>query len=278
MRLSFSRFGDVATARGVVVILHGLFGSGRNWSAIAKRLARVGWVVLTPDLRNHGGSPWDDVMTYPAMAEDVRAVLADESPEQPAVVIGHSMGGKVAMRLALEHPSRVHALVVVDVAPVAYRHDLGTLAEAMRSLPLGGVRRRAEADAALSQAVPEAAVRAFLLQNLDIPDHGPPRWRPNLDALITSMKTISGWLEPPRGVRYEGPTLMLAGGTSDYVRATHRDAVTALFPNARLEAVPDAGHWVHAEQPEAFLKAVNRFLDSVSPPLASLSPSRSTTP
>lgn len=268
MRLALTRFGGAATnARGVIVILHGLFGGARNWGAIAKRLARAGWIVLTPDLRNHGASPWDDAMTYPAMAGDVLGLLDDESPGQPAVVIGHSMGGKAGMRLALDHPSHVRALLVVDVAPVTYDHDLGDLAEAMRALPLAGVRRRAEADAALAEAVPESSVRAFLLQNLELSADAPPRWRPNLDALIDAMGAISGWPDPPRGARYEGPTLVLSGGASDYVRASHTDAFTALFPKARLESVPDAGHWVHAERPEAFLTAVHRFLDTVAPPL-----------
>lgn len=267
MRLALTRFGgDSANVRGVLVVLHGLFGGARNWSAIAKRLARAGWLVLTPDLRNHGASPWDDAMTYPAMAEDVRGLLDDESPGRPAVVIGHSMGGKAGMRLALDHPSRVRALLVVDVAPVAYDHDLRDLAETMRTLPLAGVRRRAEADAALAEAVPETSLRGFLLQNLEIPGDAPPRWRPNLDALIEAMPAISGWPDPPQGARYDGPTLVLSGGASDYVRASHADAFTALFPKARLESVPDAGHWVHAERPEAFLTAVHRFLDTVAPP------------
>jgi len=265
MRLSRTRVGEPAPERGVLVILHGLFGSGRNWSAIAKRLARAGWAVVTPDLRNHGSSPWDGVMTYPVMADDLRVLLDEESPERPAVVVGHSMGGKAAMRLALETPERVRALVAVDVAPVAYRHDLGDLAQAMRDLPLTGVRRRAEADARLAEVVSDAPVRAFLLQNLELPDDAPPRWRPNLDALLDGMGDITGWPNPPPEARYEGPTLMLLGGASDYVRPSHTKAIMALFPNARLEAVPEAGHWVHAEQPEPFLKALGGFLDSLPP-------------
>jgi len=265
MHLSLTRFGEAATARGVLVILHGLFGNGRNWSAIAKRLARDGWVVLTPDLRNHGASPWDDTMTYPAMAADVRDMVSRESPTQPAVIIGHSMGGKAAMRLALDSPDQTRALVVVDAAPVTYRHDLAHLAQALRALPLATLRRRSEADTALADRVPDPAVRAFLLQNLDISGDGPPRWRPNLDVLIDSMDAIAGWPETPPGVRYDGPTLILAGGRSDYVRPSHAEAITALFPAARQETVPDAGHWVHAEQPEAFLSAVTRFLEPLPP-------------
>ncbi|MBB4266787.1 alpha/beta fold hydrolase [Roseospira visakhapatnamensis] len=268
MHLTVTRVGDTAPDRGVVVILHGLFGSGRNWSAIAKRLARDGWGVVMPDLRNHGQSPWDATMTYPAMAEDLRILLDDVSPARPAVVIGHSMGGKAAMRLALESPERLGALVVVDVAPVAYRHDLRDLAEAMRALPLRGLRRRAEADAALADAVPEAAVRAFLLQNLDLPDDGPPRWRPNLDGLIDGMPDITGWPPPPAGARYDGPTLVLSGAASDYVRPAHAEVFSALFPGVRAETVDGAGHWVHAERPEAFLTAVGRFLETVSLPPA----------
>ncbi|MBB4285461.1 alpha/beta fold hydrolase [Roseospira goensis] len=255
-----------------LVILHGLFGSGRNWGLIARRLAAQGWRVITPDLRNHGASPWEAAMDYPAMAADLRTLLDETAGTTPAVVAGHSMGGKAAMRLALESPDRVRALIAVDVAPVAYGHGLEAYALAMRDLPLDGVTRRADADARLAAAVPDPGIRAFLLQNLDLggPDAPGPRWRLNLRALLDGMATISGWPDPPPGACYEGPTLILAGGASDYVRPAHHATLRALFPAATVETVPDAGHWVHAEAPQATLDAMGGFLDRL-PPLSSRS-------
>jgi pimeloyl-ACP methyl ester carboxylesterase len=248
-----------------LVILHGLFGSGRNWSTIANRLAARGWRVITPDLRNHGASAWHNAMDYPAMAADIRASLDEAAGGQPAVLVGHSMGGKAAMRLALESPERVRALVVVDVAPVAYRHGLEGYAQAMLDMPLADVRRRADADAMLADTIPEPGIRAFLLQNLELPgrDGGTARWRLNLRALIDGMADITGWPDPPAGARYNGPTLFLAGGASDYVRPAHQESIRALFPAARVETIASAGHWVHAEQPDATEEALGAFLDSV---------------
>jgi len=260
MKLTCSSLGDGPP----LLILHGLFGVGRNWSSIAKHLSSQGWRVLAPDLRNHGASPWDTVMDYPAMADDLRTLLDDEANGQPAVVVGHSMGGKVAMRLALEDPERVRALVAVDVAPVAYPpgRAIEACAQSMMSVPLDAIRRRADADASIAEAIPDGPVRAFLLQNLDLPgpEGGSARWRLNLKAITDSLPALTGWPEPPPGARYDGPVLALSGGASDYVRAEHHAAMRALFPTVQFEAIPGAGHWVHAENPRATLAALERFL------------------
>jgi len=265
MRLTCSSKGDGPP----LVILHGLFGSGRNWGAIAGRLAPLGWRVITPDLRNHGGSPWDEAMDYAAMAGDVRSLLDEEAGGQPAVLVGHSMGGKAAMRLTLEDPARVRALIVVDVAPVAYRRGLEGYAQTMLDVPLDDVRRRADAEAALSEAIPEPGIRAFLLQNLELPgpEGGAARWRLNLPALIDGMADITGWPDPPAGARYDGPALVLSGGASDYVRPEHHGAIRTLFPAARFEVVEGAGHWVHAEAPGPTIEILSGFLGSL--PLSS---------
>ena len=147
-----------------VVILHGLLGSARNWGTFGRHLSATRRVFAL-DLRNHGASPWADQMTYDQMADDVRSFLTDRGIES-AAVIGHSMGGKVAMRLALCHGSAVARLVVVDIAPVAYRRDFHAYVEAMRRLDLSGLKRRADADPLLAVDIAEAGVRAFLLQNL----------------------------------------------------------------------------------------------------------------
>jgi pimeloyl-ACP methyl ester carboxylesterase len=239
-----------------VVILHGLLGSARNWTSIAERLAGT-HRVLAVDLRNHGSSPWADAMSYEAMAEDVAALVARLGLASPAVV-GHSMGGKVAMQLALRHGDAVARLAVVDIAPVRYERSFAPYIEAMRQADLS-VDRRSEVDVSLKPAVPDAGVRAFLLQNLVSSDGG-FAWRVNLPALLANMDAIMGFPPSPDPRNFEGPALFLAGGRSDYLRPVHREGIERLFPRAEFEVIEDAGHWVQAERPAAFLEVLERFL------------------
>jgi len=251
--LAHATFG---TAGAPVVILHGLLGSARNWHTVAKRLA-AGHRVFTLDLRNHGASPWAETMTFDDMAEDVRRFLEEQGLE-PASVIGHSMGGKVAMRLALLYRDLVERLVVVDVAPMAYEHSFDDYIEAMRHVDLAAATRRADVEEGLARAIPDAAVRAFLLQNLAREDGG-FAWRINLDAIAMNMDDIIGWPDAG-GARFDGPTLVVRGERSDYVPRGSRPEFERLFPDLRIETVAGAGHWVHAEKPEAFLERVAAFL------------------
>ena len=244
-----------------VVILHGLFGSGRNWRAISQQLA-THYHVLAFDLRNHGASPWADGMAYGEMAEDVRASLHTRGIARTAL-LGHSMGGKVAMVMALLHPAEVDRLVVVDVAPAANPPTLLAYAQAMRAADLRGAKRRSEVEAQLAGAVPDAAERAFLVQNLLIGD-GETRWRLNLEAIERGFAEISGFPEFPAEAAYPGPTLFLAGARSDYIRPEHEPEIRRLFPNAQIERIEGAGHWVHAEQPRAFLQAAGVFLSAAA--------------
>lgn len=244
-----------------VLILHGLYGSGTNWTAVARSLAAQ-YRVFTLDLRNHGHSPWDDAMDYGAMAEDVRQFLAAQGLGR-AALIGHSMGGKAAMVLALTAPQVVSRLVVVDIAPVARQTTLGAYAEAMRALDLRGVSRRGAVDALLSPAVPETAVRLFLLQNLT-PGPDGLRWRLNLDAILRGMGEIAGFPDLPAEAVYRGPVLVVRGERSDYVRESDLEAFRRRFPAFTLVTVSGAGHWVHAERTEPFLAAVERFLAAPS--------------
>jgi esterase len=240
-----------------VVILHGLLGSARNWSTVAKQLGAT-HRVFAIDLRNHGGSGWADSMTYDEMAEDVRAFMRRQ--ELPtAAVIGHSMGGKVAMRLALAHGEEVEWLIVVDVAPVAYRRSFAAYIDVLRRLDLSRLARRSDAAAWLGDRVADEGVRGFLLQNL-VSVEGGFAWRVNLQALADSMPELMGFPESPSSELYDGPTLFVTGGRSDYVREEHRPAIMRLFPNARIITIPDAGHWVHAEAPGKFLEVVRDFL------------------
>ncbi len=240
-----------------LVVLHGLFGSGRNWATIAKQLGAIR-TVHALDLPNHGQSPWTERMGYPDMAAAVRSWM-DGRGIGRAALLGHSMGGKAAMVLALTDPARVERLAVVDVAPVRYPPHLLSYVAAMRAVDLSRVTRRAEVDAHLAAVVDDPAERQFLLQNLVNADGG-FRWRLNLPVLEAALPDISGFPDLPAGAAYPGPTLFIAGGRSGYVRPEHEPAIRARFPEARLVRVPGAGHWVHAEQPAAMLDALGPFL------------------
>jgi pimeloyl-ACP methyl ester carboxylesterase len=243
-----------------LVLLHGLFGAGQNWGGIRSVLARR-FRVLTPDLRNHGASPRAPDMSYAAMAEDVVDML-DAAGIDRAAVLGHSMGGKVAMALALAHPGRVERLVVADIAPVRYRPALRGYVAAMRAIPLRAGLARREADAMLAATIPEPGIRAFLLQNLRF-ETDPPAWRLGLDEIAAAMPVIEDFAAPP-GARFDGPVLVMAGETSGYIRAEHHDAFGALFPALRFATVPGAGHWVHAENPSGFLALLQPFLEGAA--------------
>ena len=264
MRLALQRHGTdagTATGRPPLVIVHGLFGSARNWGAIARRLGDRG-PVLVPDLRNHGESGHLARHRYPDLAADLAETLAEAAPFD---IAGHSMGGKTAMWLALTRPDMVRRLLVADIAPVAYGHTQIGLVQAMMAMDLTGLDgQRAEADKRLAVAVPDAGVRAFLLQSLALRE-GPARWRLNLPALAAEMGHVTGWPAPPAGARFEGPTLFLSGGASDYVLPEHRGAIRALFPAARFAKMPGAGHWLHAERPREVEGVFRAFFDAAAP-------------
>jgi esterase len=242
-----------------VVLLHGLFGSARNFGTLQKSLAATGKRVVALDLRNHGGSPHDEDTAYAAMAADVVETLADMEA-LPCRLLGHSMGGKVAMRLALDQPAHVERLIVADIAPVAYRHANQAIAAAMLALPLRPGMTRAEASAALADTVTDPGVRSFLLLNLRLGAGEDPGWQIGLSELAAGMDAIQGWEDG--GPRYEGPSLFVAGGKSDYVPPSAHDAIRALFPRATMAVLPKAGHWLHAEDPTGFLATILPFLEA----------------
>ena len=235
-----------------LLIAHGLFGSARNWGVIAKRLAGSRQ-VLAVDMRNHGESEWFDSHGYQDMAGDLAEVI--EAEGTPMDVLGHSMGGKAAMVLALKRPELVRRLVVADIAPATYEGvDLAPI-EAMRMVDPSRMERRSDA-APMMQGIPEE-LKPFLLQSLDLKAG---KWRLNLDVLEREMPGIRGF--PDLHGSFDGPTLFLSGAGSDYVLAEHRPIIKALFPKARFAKLPGAGHWLHAEKPREFEAAVRAFLDS----------------
>jgi len=253
IELSFQDIGQGAP----ILILHGLFGSKRNWGAIAKRLS-AHYRVLSLDLRNHGESPWVDGMDYRDMAEDVAAFIKRHALG-PCTLIGHSMGGKTAMMLALTRAELVKRLVVVDIAPVERETGFNSYIDAMSEVPLPACESRADVEEYLEGVVRDKMVRTFLVQNL-IRGDGGFRWRINLSALADGMDDIADFPQPDNCRSFSSPTLFVAGAASDYIQPHHLSDINRLFPSADVAHIPGAGHWLHAEAPEPFLKEVMAFL------------------
>lgn len=247
----------VLGAGSPVVLLHGLFGSGDNLNQLGQELASH-YQVITMDLRNHGRSPHDPLMTYPLMAQDVVETLHHLGIPR-CDLVGHSMGGKVAMQVALQHAKRVHKLVVVDIAPVTYSAHHQAVFKAMdklnKALPI--VSRKA-ADELLAEELETPELRQFLLKNLTVDDDG-LIWRLGYSAIRQQYPQL---LKAPSGpLPFTGTTLFVRGGLSEFILPEHRMPTLHAFPNAQLREVADAGHWVHFEKPRLFNAMVQRFLD-----------------
>lgn len=243
-----------ATQKPALLIAHGLYGSARNWGVIAKRLSDERQVIAV-DMRNHGQSSRTDSHTYPEMADDLAEVINTHGGKMD--VIGHSMGGKAAMSLALMHPDSVNRLIVADIAPVTYSHSQMQFITAMRSVNFDHVERRPDVEAQLAEAGVEPALQSFFTQSLDIPNKG---WRLNLDTLARHMPDIMSF--PAFDHSWAGSCLFLSGAESDYVKRTDRDLILARFPNARFAKIPGAGHWLHAEKPREFEANARAFLNA----------------
>ncbi len=239
--LNILTYGDQRLPK--LLIAHGLFGSARNWGVIAKRLSDT-YHVITPDMRNHGASPWQSTQSYFDMADDLAELL-----DEPTFVVGHSMGGKASMVLALKYPHLIRKLVVADIAPVGYSHSQSQHINAMRAVDLSAVERRSQAGETL-----DPDVRDFLLQSLDMKEK---RWTLNLDVLEGEMPKIIDF--PDVTGAFDGPTLFLSGADSDYVTPDHRPVIKSLFPKARFAKLPDAGHWLHAQKPREFEATLRAF-------------------
>ncbi len=236
------------------LIAHGLYGSARNWNVIAKTLCKTR-PVITVDMRNHGQSFHDSSHSYGDMADDLARVIAHIGA--PVHVLGHSMGGKAAMVLALTRPELVAKLVIGDIAPVAYTHSQLPYIHAMRKVDLSQIARRSDAQAQLAALGIEPALQAFFTQSLDLKEK---RWRYNLDALEVNMPHIMSF--PEMKGAFAGSTLFLSGDTSDYILPEHRAKIKSLFPSAKFAKLPGAGHWLHAEKPKEFCETVSLFLSN----------------
>ncbi len=239
-----------------VVLLHGLFGSSDNWHPVAARLAEA-YHVFALDHRNHGQSPHSAEMDYPVMAADVDRFFAARGLAR-ARILGHSMGGKTAMQLALHFPQRVEKLVVADMAPRAYAPAHDHIFAALLALDLPSFQTRAQLEEALAPEIPNPVLRRFLLKNLGRSPAGGFGWKINLRDLALNYWRLR---EPVAGTApFAGPVLFLRGGKSKYVQPADEPLIRAWFPAAKIQTLPEAGHWVHADQPEEFLRLVLEFL------------------
>lgn len=241
-----------------LLVFHGLFGLSDNWVTIGKKLAEKFSVYLV-DLRNHGKSPHSDVFNYPTMAEDIREFIEDYGLKSP-VLIGHSLGGKVAMLVALYYPARVSRLVVVDIAPRKYPPFQENIFKALTTLNPDEISSRRQADEYFRRFIPEPELRQFLLKNLARKDGHSYRWKMNLEGIHRNLENI--YREVDSSLKYEGPTLFVRGGLSNYIRKSDEKMIRKMFPHSRFATIEEAGHWVHADQPQAFLRTVLNFLQS----------------
>lgn len=238
-----------------IVLIHGLFGSYENLGVIARALAGQ-WQVVNLDMRNHGRSGWHDTMSYALMAEDVKETL-DHLGLEPVVLLGHSMGGKIAMEFALRYPERVSKLILADISPVQNRPRHLEILSALDGIDLDSLQSRQQADQQLALSVTETGVRQFLLKSLYKKDDQ-FRWRFNVKALIANYPQL---LEaPPSKGPYTGPTLFIKGAESDYLLPEHQSLIQQLFPHSKAKVIMGTGHWLHAEKPVAFAKIVTDFL------------------
>lgn len=255
MELNYKSFGEGEP----VVILHGMFGTLDNWQTLAKKMAEQ-YMVFILDLRNHGRSPHKKEMSYALMAEDVKAFMTANWIHE-ARIIGHSMGGKVAMRLAQEYPGMVKQLVVVDMAPKTYEGGHEEIMNALADLDLDKIDSRREAQEQLEGRIESLGVRQFLLKNLTRDAKaGKYVWKMNLPVIRDAYEEILGYREGL--LTYTGPTLFIRGANSNYIEEDELPRLQSHFPKAKLTHIEDAGHWVHAEQPQRFLSTVLSFFEA----------------
>jgi esterase len=239
-----------------VILLHGLFGTGGNLGALARALAGD-YTVYSPDLPNHGRSAWVAAATLANLASAIDDWMGQLHLDSAAIV-GHSLGGKIGMELALTRPQRVTALAVADIAPAAYPPHHDAVFAALDAVHGAGMRSRAEAAALMREHLQEEGVIHFLLMSLKRNDDGCYSWRFNLEGLKRDYGAVRA--APDGNMPFNGPVLFIKGGVSDYILPQHRTTVLRLFPGAELKVMPDCGHWLHAEQPALFNSIVRRFL------------------
>jgi len=253
MELNYKELGEGSKS---LIILHGLFGSSDNWLTIGRKLSEE-YKVYIVDQRNHGDSPHADEHSYKAMAQDLADFIKQHKIENPHIM-GHSMGGKTAMHFAVTHPDLFDKLIVVDIAPKAYPVHHDQILEGLKSIDLDAVKTRSDADKQLGEYVSELGVRQFLLKNLNRDAKKQYSWKINLDVLDKNIEQISEGLE--KKLATEKDVLFVGGKNSYYIKEEDNITINNFFPNAKIEMVEGAGHWIHAEKPEEFLSIIQDFL------------------
>ena len=239
-----------------LIIIHGLLGASGNWATLVRKAYSVHFTAVTPDLRNHGRSPHDDDFSYPAMAADILELM-DEEGMDSAHILGHSMGGKLAMYLALHHPERVRKLIVADIGPRAYEPSHHAIFDAMESLHPERFESRSEIDEAFSVSIQQPSLRQFLLKSLDRDKDG-YRWGVNLPAIRAGYDDIIGTIESWE--TFDGDVLFVGGAESSYLSEADLPGIRAQFPFAEMVMIEGAGHWLHADQPDEFARVTLEFL------------------
>ena len=253
MKLSFKKLGTGKP----LLILHGLFGSADNWQTLGKQFAE-NFTVYLIDLRNHGQSPHSDEWDYQVMSEDILELINAEELNK-VILLGHSMGGKVAMQFTVSHSERVEKLVVVDIGPKKYPVTNQFVIDAIDSLDLDIYKNRKEIDEKLIPMIPDYGTRQFLLKNLYWNDEQKLAWKFNYPVLKEKIKAV-GEVTPMPETPIEIPVIFIKGEKSDYIFSGDIKLITEMFPQAKIVTMPGAGHWVHADKPQEFFKAVNEFL------------------
>jgi esterase len=239
-----------------LVILHGLLGSADNWRSMSRRLG-AHYKVFAIDLRNHGRSPHSDIFDYDVMTADLREFMEQQALRR-IMLLGHSMGGKVAMQFAIDYSEQVDRLVIVDITPKPYELSQRYLLKALRSLDLTRYKSFADVDAALAANVSGDSLRQFLLKNLARDENGRLRWRIHLEAIYRNYDKLARGLAPVR--TFDKPTLFIRGGRSNYIEDDDAALIRQMFPQAEISTLAEAGHWVHVDAPEEFFQTVLNFL------------------
>lgn len=239
-----------------LIVLHGFLGSLENWQSMSKRLAAL-YKVYSVDLRNHGRSPHSRTMNYPVMAQDVREFI-DGQGLAPPMLMGHSMGGKVAMQLATQHPDEIENLIVVDIAPRAYPPAHRPILTAMSAADLAGCKSFGAVGAVLAAAIPDPAVRQFVLKNLERDASGGFRWRIGLAEISENYNNLTAAIAPEN--RFEKPACFIRGELSDFIEQSDLAPIRKIFPKAEFHSIPRAGHWVHIANAGDFYTAASDFL------------------
>ncbi len=257
MKLFYRKYGQGGQP---VIILHGLFGQSDNWNTIAKQISEHGFEVYTVDQRNHGLSPHSTEWNYQAMSKDI-AELMDDLQLKKIILLGHSMGGKTAMRFTIDYPQLVDKLIVVDIAPKYYPPHHQSVLNGLLAIDFNHVKTRKEAETILSQYIDDSGTKQFLLKNIYWKDTGEMEWRFNLDVISKEIENVGEALivEHPCNV----PSLFIKGQKSAYITSADLDTIRKTFSHVRFQTISDAGHWVHAENPVAFLDVTLNFLNNV---------------